>query len=96
MINQSRIATSGTHRLLFGVTSHSKYQLWIYHTNEIVRLIVNAYMETHNQHVTTSSYQIHGKTITFITDFRENIPLVYQQKQTIVLPTRAYIQTMGI
>jgi hypothetical protein len=48
MINQSRIATSGTHRLLFGVTSHSKYQLWIYHTKEIVRLIVNAYMETHN------------------------------------------------
>jgi hypothetical protein len=55
MINQSRIATSGTHRLLFRVTSHSKYQLWIYHTKEIVRLIVNAYMETHNQHVTTSS-----------------------------------------
>ena len=41
MINQGRIATPKTNRLLFRVTSHSKYQLWIYHTKEIVRLIVN-------------------------------------------------------
>jgi hypothetical protein len=46
--------------------------------------------------VANSNYKIHGKTISFMTRFQGNIPNLYQQKENVVLPTRAYIRTMGI